>query len=138
MLHQATYDNNFRITESLIKFYKLRLTMHLKSVECKRQNTSNPDHLADAKLSEIKSEVRKRVSNWINTPADSAQGFYPLHYASYHGNVKLIKLLMRNKADYSVQTKEGINVLHVAAQGDEAYSLAYFRHKGVSVMSRDK
>lgn len=28
-------------------------------------------------------------------------------------------------------------MLHVAAQGDEAYSLAYFRHKGISVMSRD-
>lgn len=45
---------------------------------------------------------------------------------------------MRNKADYKVRTREGINMLHVAAQGDQAYSLTYFRAKGLSIMSKDK
>lgn len=44
---------------------------------------------------------------------------------------------MRNKADYRVVTNEGINMLHVAAQGDQAFSLTYFKEKGLSIMSRD-
>ena len=45
---------------------------------------------------------------------------------------------MRNKADHTVKTSEGINMLHVAAQGDQAYSLTYFKYKGLSIMSKDK
>ena len=60
-----------------------------------------------------------------------------MHFASFHGNVQLIKLLMRNKADFRVKTNEGINMLHVAAQGDQAFSLTYFKDKGLSIMSRD-
>ena len=88
-------------------------------------------------MNNIKSEVRVRVADWINTPSSSEQGFYPLHFASFHGNVSLIKLLMRNKADFTVKTSEGINMLHVAAQGDQAFSLTYFKDKGLSIMSRD-
>ena len=45
---------------------------------------------------------------------------------------------MRNKADHKVKTNEGINMLHVAAQGDQAYSLTYFKSLGMSITSRDK
>ena len=61
-----------------------------------------------------------------------------MHFASFHGNIQLIKLLMRNRADFRVKTNEGINMLHVAAQGDQAYSLTYFRERGLSIKSRDK
>jgi len=53
-------------------------------------------------------------------------GFSPLHFASFHGNVKLIKLLIRNGADIRALDNQLINMLHVAAQGDQAYSLTYF------------
>jgi len=45
---------------------------------------------------------------------------------------------MKNKADFRVKTNEGINMLHVAAQGDQAYSLTYFKEKGLSIRSKDK
>ena len=51
--------------------------------------------------------------------------------------MKLIKLLMKNGADFSVKSKMGINMMHVAAQGDSAYSLTYFKDKGISVNSVD-
>lgn len=66
-------------------------------------------------MNNIKNEVRLHVAKWINSPSRSDQGFYPLHFASFHGNIPLIKLLMRNKADYTVKTSDGINMLHVAA-----------------------
>jgi len=84
-------------------------------LECERQGKSNPEQLNVETINNIKCEVRTRVAYWINTPSKSEQGFYPLHFASFHGNIQLIKLLMRNKADYTVQTNEGINMLHVAA-----------------------
>ena len=83
-------------------------------------------------------EVRQHVANWINTPSRSDQGFFPLHFASFHGNIQLIKLLMRNKANFRVVTNEGINMLHVAAQGDQPYSLTYFKQKGLGIKERDK
>ena len=45
---------------------------------------------------------------------------------------------MRNGADFHVKTNEGINMLHVAAQGDQAFSLTYFKEKGLSIRSKDK
>ena len=138
LLHRAAYDNTFRISEFLITYYKQRLAQHLKEIECSRQNKANPEQLNAETINNIKNEVRSRVAQWINTPSQSEQGFYPLHFASFHGNIQLIKLLMRNKADHTVKTSEGINMLHVAAQGDQAYSLTYFKYKGLSIMSKDK
>ena len=60
-----------------------------------------------------------------------------MHFASFHGNVKIIKLLFNNGANVFVKNKQGCNLLHVAAQGDQAYSLTYFRDKGISINSVD-
>lgn len=90
----------------------------MKNVAIHRYGKSSPEQLSIDIVNNIKQEVRGKVADWINTASSSEQGFYPLHFASFHGNVQLIKLLMRNKADFRVKTNEGINMLHVAAQGD--------------------
>lgn len=73
----------------------------------------------------------------MNYPSRGEEGFYPLHFASFHGNVKLIKLLVLSGADIFAKNKQGINMLHVGAQGDQAYSLTYFRTKSLSIHERD-
>ena len=66
-------------------------------------------------------------------------GFSPLHYAAYHGNAKIINMLIEAGADIYAENDQGINVLHVAAQGDSPYSLAFFlRHSTMTVNCRDK
>jgi ankyrin repeat protein len=40
-------------------------------------------------------------------------------------------------ADIYAVDKRGINMFHVAAQGDQAYSLAFFREKGMSIFATD-
>lgn len=62
-----------------------------------------------------------------------------MHFASFHGNLNLIRYLMRQGADPTITNRQGINMLHVAAQGDQPASLYYF-HKvvGLDVDSRDK
>ena len=49
----------------------------------------------------------------------------------------MIKCLVRNGADIYARNKQGINMIHVAAQGDQAYSLLYFKNRGLSVTERD-
>lgn len=118
LIHRAAYDNTYRISEYLIQFYKQRLAIFLKEKEATRGTDLKPEDLNEETLNNIKREVRKMVATWINTPSNSDEGFYPLHFASFHGNVKLIKLLVRNGANIWVKNKQGINMLHVAAQGD--------------------
>ena len=66
-------------------------------------------------------------------------GFTPLHYASYHGNPKMIDILIKDGADMYAVNNQGINMLHVAAQGDSVYSIAYFLKKSfIGINSVDK
>ena len=66
-------------------------------------------------------------------------GFTPLHYASYNGNMKLIKLLLNNGADINISNNNGLNVLHLAAQGNQVTPIYYLIHKyKMNVNSIDK
>lgn len=70
---------------------------------------------------------------------DRSGGFTPLHYASYHGNYKIIDMLVSIGANVYAENEQGINMVHVAAQGDQPYSLAYFLRKStLSINSLDK
>jgi ankyrin repeat protein len=42
---------------------------------------------------------------WINKPSMGEEGFYALHFASFHGNIKLIKMLVRNGANVLAKNK---------------------------------
>ena len=81
--------------------------------------------------------MRETIREWVNFPSRGDEGFYPLHFASFHGNVKLIQLLVKCGANVFARNKQGINMLHVAAQGDRAYSLTYFKNKNVNLTEID-
>lgn len=64
--------------------------------------------------------------------------FTALHYASFEGNRELITLLISWGADPSIKGKNGISVMHVAAQNNQAYSLTYFKtFHGLSICEKD-
>ena len=44
---------------------------------------------------------------------------------------------MKNGANPGVKNKMGINMLHVGAQGDQAYSLTFFKDLGIGVNEGD-
>lgn len=67
------------------------------------------------------------IKQWINM--ESVQGFRCIHFASYRGNIDVIKMLIDYGADYTVSNEKGLNVLHMAAQGDNPSSLIYFLEK---------
>ena len=55
------------------------------------------------------------------------EDFSALHFASFHGNINLIKCLINFGANPYSLNKHKINMLHVAAQGDSPAALSLFR-----------
>lgn len=58
--------------------------------------------------------IDAQIKEWVNLKTHD-DGFTALHYASFRGNIVLIKLLIKNGADINSKNKFGINMLHVAA-----------------------
>ena len=54
------------------------------------------------------------------------KGVVALHYASFLGNVDIIKYLINYGADIKALTTNDLNVIHYAAQGNQPNSLMYF------------
>jgi palmitoyltransferase len=75
------------------------------------------------------------ITEWVNTRTD--EGFTAVHFASFKGSIELIKLLEGYGADTQVKNHQGLNVMHIAAQGDQPISLAYFLRKGFDIQELD-
>ena len=60
------------------------------------------------------------------------KGVTALHFASYKGNVPIIKLLIFHGADETMKTDNDLNIFHYCAQGKKPNALIYFylRYKG--------
>lgn len=56
------------------------------------------------------------------------KGLSALHWASYRGNINIIKLLTDEKADHKIQDDNGLNVMHFAAQGNKINALFFFNY----------
>ncbi|CDW75651.1 dhhc zinc finger domain containing protein [Stylonychia lemnae] len=80
--------------------------------------------------------TQTQIKLWINYKTEE-DGFTALHFGSFRGNINIIKLLLENGADMHMRNNFGINVLHVAAQGDQPISLYYFKEKGIDITSKD-
>lgn len=61
-----------------------------------------------------------------------------MHFASYRGHLEAINTLMRNGANQNQLTATELNMLHVAAQGDNAPPLYIFKELGLNLNSADK
>jgi palmitoyltransferase len=55
------------------------------------------------------------LKDWINQHSKGEEGFTALHFASFHGNMKIMRLLIDNGANIFAVNKQHINMLHVAA-----------------------
>lgn len=85
-----------------------------------------------------KDEALNIISNLINLKRGQ-QGYVPIHYASYRGNLILIRKFIDYGANYETLNNEGLNVLHLAAQGNQPLSIVYFvEEKGMILNVKDK
>jgi palmitoyltransferase ZDHHC13/17 len=67
------------------------------------------------------------IKQFIDTPSNN--GFRAIHFASYRGNIEVLNLLIQNGADIHCVNNRGLNVIHMAAQGDQPGSLIFFKEK---------
>ena len=74
--------------------------------------------------------------SWLNQKTHD-DGFIALHFASFRGNLTMIELLLNAGSDIKARNNFGIDMLHVAAQGDQPLSLLYFKEKGMNIRSGD-
>jgi ankyrin repeat protein len=55
------------------------------------------------------------LSKWVNKQTEGEEGFTPMHFASFHGNMTMIRYLISKGANVYATNKHNINMLHVAA-----------------------
>lgn len=71
------------------------------------------------------------LTYWFNKP--NFKGDLPIHYLSFKGNIEIIKLLTKYNLNLNIgmcmKNKQGNNVLHFAAQGNQPTTFIYFLHK---------
>jgi ankyrin repeat protein len=72
-------------------------------------------------------EARKEIKKWVNEKSE--QGHTAIHYAAYRGNIEIINKLIDNGADVELSNNRGLNVLHMASQGNQPGALVYFKEK---------
>ena len=60
-----------------------------------------------------------------------------MHYGAFSGNLDAIYTLIQNGADFQVENANGLNMLHVAAQGDSVPPLYLFKMLGLKLNKED-
>ncbi|CDW75351.1 dhhc zinc finger domain containing protein [Stylonychia lemnae] len=95
------------------------------------------DHILNHSLIPNRDDRKKLLQGWIGLQTQSEEGFTALHFASYYGNMPLIRFLIDNGASDQAVNKHRINMLHVSAQGDQPAALAFYKIKGIDIDSRD-
>ena len=79
---------------------------------------------------------KPRLKSYINKP--DIFGNTAILYAAYRGNILIVRSLIDCGADVNITSKKGLNVLHMAAQGNNPNILVYFKYKyNISVLSKD-
>ena len=73
--------------------------------------------------------IKKNISQDLFTSfinQKNKKGVIALHYASYKGNIKIIKKLIENNSNINELTNAKLNVIHFAAHGNQPNSIVFF------------
>ena len=112
ILHNACAIDKTDVIITIIEKMKTRLGL------------DNPEKLSP----EEKSQNEKIFKDFINAKTDG-DNQTALHYASFRGNIKIIKLLISNYAEINALTNTGYNMIHKAAMGNKPSAIIYFNKK---------
>jgi len=83
-------------------------------------------------------DAQKQIEKWVNQKS-KRQGYTALHYSAFNGNLDILEKLIKYKADVEISNNRGLNVLHMAAQGNSPNILIYFKEKfNMNIQSVDE
>ena len=112
LLHKACVLDKFNVVKTIINQTKKRL--HL---------------IPEGSISdEEKAKNETIFKDFINAKTEG-DNLTALHYASFRGNIKIIKLLIENYAEINALSSHGVNMIHKAAQGNKPSAIVYFNKK---------
>ena len=112
VLHNACALDKTNVIETIINQTKKRLKLN-----------------ADSSLSEDEKRANEKIFKGFINAKTQGDNQTALHYASFRGNIKIIKLLIQNHAEINALTSNGYNMLHKAAQGNKPSAIVYFNKK---------
>ena len=108
--------------------------------ECKQENNLNVLHKAcflnyeEIIIAIINSTKARLISNkqlleeFINE-VEETEGFTPLHYSSFRGNIKICSILIENGAIISKLSIHNYNMIHMASKGNQPGTIVFFKEK---------
>jgi ankyrin repeat protein len=108
--------------------------------ECKEENNLNVLHKAcflnfDEVIITIINETKSRLNSnkaefekFINE-REETEGFTPLHYSSFRGNIKICSILIENGANLNKLSIHNYNMIHMAAKGNQPGTIVLFKEK---------
>jgi ankyrin repeat protein len=109
----------------ITQIYDKKKGMTLVHYGALKGSGSKIEIIINAAVEQGSSEKELRI--WLNKQSKKDK-FTALHFASFKGNLKGIKILVKFGSDINMKNAYGLSMVHVAAQGDAAASLYYF-HK---------
>ena len=66
-----------------------------------------------------------------------SSGYYPIHFACFNGESRVLKLLDKYGARLDVKNSMGLTPIHVAAQADGAFAITFLHEHGIDVDELD-
>lgn len=126
IIYDAIIDNKEELVESFIKTGELYLYLDEDgNTALHRAVFMDMDSIVHLILKN--ENEMPQIKDWINIKNN--QGLQAIHYASYRGNIELIELLIQHNSEYSNVNYNGLNVIHMAAQGNQPQSIILFKEK---------
>jgi len=113
LLHNACILDKAKVVETIVEQTKKRLNLIPEDSSLEEEEKAK-------KLQIFKEFINAKTEN------DSLTA---LHYASFRGNIEIIRLLIANYAEINLLSSHGLNMIHKAAQGNKPSAIIYFNKK---------
>lgn len=128
LLHKAVINSKIEIVKIYVEYQKDYEFAQLKG-------QASEEGALKQQGGGIAQIITGKIRSWVNQQND--EGFAPIHFASFRGNVQIMSLLLECGADIELRNLQGLNVIHIAAQADQPRSLCYFKLKNMDMESED-
>ena len=122
---------NYKKSESITLLHNACILDKTKVVETIIEQTKKRLHLLpeDSSLEEEEKTKNLQIFKEFINAKTEGDNLTALHYASFRGNIEIIKLLIANQAEINLLSTHGLNMIHKAAQGNKPSAIIYFNKK---------